>query len=119
MLVLGIVFFIAGFALLAFFPSFMSSSPNKVAGWLYALLTATPFGLGLFSIIKVKAKEAIIAMILVYGWSVILLIPVPNGYEEPIYGGFLVFLVAIMMLYNKSRGSKKKENQNLANPPEK
>jgi len=108
MLILGVVFFIIGFAFLAFFPNFMSLSPDRVAIWLYALLTAAPFGLGLFSIIIVKVKDAIIAMAFVFGYSLILLVPVPQGYEETYYGGVAILIMAILVIRVKLKESKDK-----------
>jgi hypothetical protein len=109
MLVLGIVFFIIGLALMALFPTFMTFSPDRFVILLYVLLMALPFGLGLFSIIVVKKRDVVTAFIAFFIWSLVLLVPVPQGYGEPIYGGSLILMVGTILLIDKYKKSKKKD----------
>jgi hypothetical protein len=110
MLILGMVFFGIGFTLITLFPTFMSFYPsNRIVGWSWAILVSIFFELGLFSIIVVKIRDAIITMTALFIWSLVVLVPVPQGYEEPIYGGALILMVATMILYSKY---KSKNNKN-------
>lgn len=108
MLILGTILIIVGFGFMTLFSTFMSFSLNRLTMWLYVVLIGLVFELGLFSIFVVKTKEVVRALLASFIWSCILLIPVPQGYEEPIYGGSLIFLVAIMILYDKYKSREKK-----------
>lgn len=108
MLVLGTILLIAGFALIAFFLNLLAPFSNRLTLWLCALLIMPFFGLGLFSILAVKLKEIATAFMIIFLWSLVFLVPVPEGYEEIYYGGSLSLLGGIMVLYVKYKDSKKK-----------
>jgi len=108
MLISGVIFIIAGFVLLALFPAYASFYPDRPMLWLYAICTGLIFELGLFAIIKVKIRGVVTALLVSFCWSFVLLVPVPQGYEEPVYGVSLILLVAAMIFYDKHRNSQKK-----------
>ncbi|MDH5494155.1 MAG: hypothetical protein OEY24_00410 [Candidatus Bathyarchaeota archaeon] len=110
MLILGIIFIIAGFGLMTFFFKFMPFSPSeKLTMWLSALLIMLVFGLGLFSIIVVKTKEVAATFMVLFVWSLVFLVPVPKGCEDFLWGGSLLLLCATVVCYVKYKESKKKK----------
>lgn len=110
MLILGLIFIIAGFALMtAFFKFVPFSSSDRLTGWLWAVLIMLVFGLGFFSIIVVKIRDALATLLALFLWSLILLVPVPLGYEEVYYGGSVAFLGIMLVLYVKYKEYKKKK----------
>ncbi|MCK4481805.1 hypothetical protein KAU55_01160 [Candidatus Bathyarchaeota archaeon] len=112
MLILGIVFFIAGFVLMTIFFKLVPFSPSdRPIIWLWTVLAMLTFGLGLFSIIAVKTKDALATLLVLLVWSFVFLIPVPEGYEDYVWGGSLVFLCVTTMLYVKYKEFKKKKAQ--------
>jgi hypothetical protein len=110
MLILGLVFIITSFILVIFFFQFVPFNPaDRLAMWLTIVPIALFFELGLFFIVKAKIKEAVRFFAIFLVWSLILLVPVPQGYEEPIYGGSWVLIFAIWILYDKYKKSRKKK----------
>jgi len=82
------------------------SPSDRLTGWLWAVLIMLVFGLGFFSIIVVKIRVALATLLAVFIWSLILLVPVPQGYEEIYYGGSVAFLGIVLILYVKYKGEK-------------
>lgn len=107
MLIPGVSLIIAGFVLIGLFPVYASFfSPNKLMGWLYAICTGLMFELGFFAIFKIKARQMIIVLVTSLCWSLVFLVPTPQGYEEPLYGGSLILLVATYVLVSRHRKNK-------------
>jgi len=108
MLILGTILIIIGFILIALFPTFLSFSPSsRLAGWFWAILIMLSFELGIFSILVIRTKGIVKALALSLIWSLVVLIPVPSGYEEPVYGGSLILLVALAIFYDKRKNLQK------------
>jgi hypothetical protein len=108
MLILGTILIIGSFALITLFPTFMSFFPSeRLAGWFWTILIMSFLALGLFSIFIVKTKEAIVALLFLFTWSLVFFVPVPQGYEEPIYGGLGILLTIMILLFDKYRKSRK------------
>ncbi len=112
MLTLGVIFITAGFFLMPDFLILIPFSPSdKLTIWIRAVLIISIFELGLFSIVIVKMKEAIAALLALFFWSLIFLIPIPEGSEDYVWGGSMLLLMAALVAYAKRKESRNKKMQ--------
>jgi hypothetical protein len=110
MLILGVILIIGSFALMTFFLEYVPFFPSdRFTIWLYTLLVVLIFELGFFSILAIKIKQIVAVSLFIFIWSLVFFVPVPQGYEEPIYGGSGILLIAIIILFSEYRKSRKKK----------
>lgn len=108
---LGLVLIIAGFVWLALFFEFMPISPSNIlVGWLGAIITGFFFFSAICISFDDKAKKAIVVGLVCLLWSLgFLVLPVPEGYAETVYGGWAIIFMALVILYAKYESSQKRK----------
>lgn len=113
MLVLGLALIITGFTLGSMFPFFLSlSSFNRMWSLLLIISIAFSFELGLSCILVIKARELAGAFIATLAYAfLIFFIPVPHGYEEPIYAGLLFLIAGTLVLLDKHKKLQRTMNK--------
>jgi len=118
---LGLLLIIAGFAWLTFFYNYISiiyprTTPDILIGWFGALVTSFLFFLAICVGFSVKTKKTVVAALVLFIWSLgFLVLPVPEGYAEAVYGSWALLGMVAVGLYAKYEESKKK---NLAKEKE-
>jgi len=113
--ILGLIFIITGFIWMIFFYNYMSityprTTPAILIGWLGAIITSFLFFLGICVGFSVKTKKVVVATSILFVWSLgFLVLPVPEGYAEAVYGSWVLILMVAIGLYAKYEESKKKK----------
>ena len=102
---LSLTFFVGGFIWIIYFFEFMPFSPlDRLTGWLGAITASLLFFLGLCIGFSAKPKSAIIGFLVFTAWSLgLIILPVPEGYGEAIFGAWFLVLFGIVALYEKYR----------------
>lgn len=112
-IVLGLVFFVAGFIWMWCFFQFELFSPsNRLSIWLGAVIAGLLFFTGFCVSFKVQLKKSVMFALIFLGYSLVFL-SVPSGYEEVYYGGFAILIMAILVLYAKLKKSEKKNQKHM------
>jgi len=118
---LCLVLIIAGFAWILVFFKFVSFSPqDRLTGWLGAIIAGFFFFWAFCIGFSVKTKKILVGTLVCFSWSMgFLIIPVPEGYAETVYGSWAIVLIAIVAIYAKYKESRKKKNVRLGKETEK
>lgn len=111
--VLGIVFIIAAFVFMIYYFNFIPfSTSNMLTVWLGAIVTCFLFLLGFYVGLDISTKKVLVAALVLSIWSMgLLILPVPEGYGEAVYGCWAVLLMIIMILFAKYQEAKKKKDE--------
>ena len=99
----ALAFFIGGLIWAVYFFEFRSFSPlDRLTGWVGAITASLFFFLGLCIGFSTKPKSAIAGFLVFAAWSLgLILLPVPEGYGEAVFGGWFLVLFAMVALYEK------------------
>jgi hypothetical protein len=112
---LGLTFIIAGFVWTVFFFTLLPfSGLDRLTGWFGAIIASVFFFLGICIGFSLKPKETTVGFLVLVAWSLgLVLLPVPEGYGEAVFGGWFLVLCAMVALYEKHRKKSAHYNKGI------
>ena len=108
---LGLTLIVAGFIWIVYFFEFMPFSPSyRLTGWIGAIIASLLLFSGLCIGFNAKPKGAIAGFLVFIVWSLgLVLLPVPGGYAEVVFGSWAILGMIIVITYAKYQESRKKK----------
>jgi hypothetical protein len=112
--ILGVIFVIIGFFILAtFFYSIPFSPADKLTIWAWTMLAVSMFGFGLCLFLGLGVKKTIGVLAFVIFWTLIFLAPIPSSVQELVWAVWLFFPFYVLYIWRKHQESRRKHAHNV------
>lgn len=110
-ILLSISLIVASFVFVAWFFLYVPFSPsNKLMMWAVLLISGFLFFSGYCVGSNINFKKMLSWFLVVIVWSMgFVVLPVPEGYAETVYGSWAILLMAIVALYYRREKSRRNQ----------